>query len=389
MLKLISLQNPYELRSSMLQFTALITLIFWLSACSDKQPTTTIEGNSYYHLAQSKVLKKQQGYTVPRKFSGLIVSKQRASLNFEVSGRVAEVMVDEGDLVSKGQVLATLDTDLLYIEQQLFNAQLVQLQAEIDLTNSNLKRLDSLIKKGYASQQNLDELNAQKKVQLANQQQIEANISANQYKINHSEINAAFNGTINQRGINVGEVVTPQISAFELQQTGNNELKVGVPQKLIDEIRQQKDYVLDINEQPIKVSNLAINSEINPQSRTVQLRFAIPDNISVFNNQLAYFEFQQHYQAQGFWVPISSLTDGVRGTWNVMTLKKQNTNTKQQSSPLYELLSHSVEVIHTEANRAYIRGSLADGQLILSSGLQRLVPGQLVRNESQISAQTE
>ncbi|WNC69772.1 efflux RND transporter periplasmic adaptor subunit [Thalassotalea nanhaiensis] len=364
------------LTSQFLKGAIAATLLLSLLACGESVPQVATQ-TPYYHKAASEPLKLEQSYKVLRRFSGTLVSKQSANLNFEVSGRVANIFVDEGDTVTKGQLLASLDTELLGIEQQQLVAQESQLKAELELAQANLNRVNELIDNGYASQQNQDELQAQKKVLEANKKQLQASQAINRYQINHTEIYAPFTGTINKRNINVGEVINPQVVVFTLQEQGNNELKVGVPQNLIADIKAQNNFSLSINQTRLQVTSLAVNSEINQYSRTVQLRFSLPNDLSVFNNQMGYFEFEQHYQQQGFWVPTTALTDGIRGTWNVYTLEKITDDSSNES--LFKLISNSVEIIHSEQDKAFIRGSLTDGQRLLTSGLHRLVPGQLVR----------
>ncbi|OUS32322.1 hypothetical protein A9Q98_01415 [Thalassotalea sp. 42_200_T64] len=349
-------------------------LIFALAACGENQPQADIDTGAYVHTVASEPLQLKHSYQVLRKFSGTVASKQSANLSFEVSGRIATIAVDEGDNVSKGQILARLDTEFLTIEQQQLQAQVLQLKAEEELVDANLTRTDALIKNGYASQQTVDELTAQKKVLRANQQQLQANLAAKKYQINHATIFAPFTGTINKRLINIGEVINPQIPAFELQQNSNKELKVGVPQHLVAKIKHQQTFDLEVNQQTITVASLAVNSKLNERSRTVQLRFPLPDELEAYNNQLAFFSFEQSYQQDGFWVPFTALTDGIRGTWNVYTLAPK-------SHDSYTLVSHSVEIIHSEQNKAFIRGDLAQDQLLLSAGMQRLVPGQIVKTK--------
>ncbi|TRX55679.1 efflux RND transporter periplasmic adaptor subunit [Thalassomonas sp. M1454] len=348
-----------------------------ITACSPEQNAGASNPDNshqpYYHKVNSKVLEQLDGYSVLRKFSGTVVSKQTAQLNFEVAGRVDNIAFFEGDMVNKGEVIATLNTELLNIEKQQLSAQLKQIDAEIVLAKANLERVNSLINDGYASKQNLDELNAQQQVLIATQQQLAATIKAKQYQISHAEITAPFSGVINQRNINIGEVINSSKIAFELQKQQESELKVGVPQHLISQIRQHQKFNLLINNTKVKVSELAINSRVNLQNRTIQLRFPLPSELTLFDNQLGYFEFEQFYPQTGFWVPITALTDGIRGTWNVYTIEPSD------NEQLYKLVNHSVEVIHTEQDTAFIRGNLKSGQQLLADGLQRVVPGQIVK----------
>jgi hypothetical protein len=72
-------------------------------------------------------------------------------------------------------------------------------------------------------------------------------------------------------------------------------------------------------------------------------------------------------------VPLSALTDGLRGLWNIYPLQPQ------AEPGLYKLQSRDVQVLHATATDAFVTGALADGERVLSTGLQRLVPGQIVK----------
>ena len=55
------------------------------------------------------------------------------------------------------------------------------------------------------------------------------------------------------------------------------------------------------------------------------------------------------------------------------------TSEQTENTELYKLVNHSVEVIHTEQDKAFIRGALKSQQRLLADGLQRVVPGQIVK----------
>lgn len=352
----------------------LLLSIFSIIACTqdERQNDKEVE-QAYYHSVATTDLIPLSGYKIKRRFSGAIQSKQVANLNLEIPGRVQSIYAFEGNTVSKGQLLAVLDSKLLNIESEQLSAQLQQVDAEIVLSQSSLDRVNSLIGQGYTSEQSLDEITAQLTVLKANRQQLLANINAKQYQINHTQIIAPFDGVINKRNINLGEVVNSSTVAFEVQQLHHNELKVGVPQNLIEQIKQEPEYELIIAGNSLSVAELAINTQINRQSRTIQLRFPLPKELNVFNNQIGYFEFDQYYPQAGYWVPVSAITDGIRGTWNIFTLEKQ------KNSELYRLNAHTVEVIHIEKDRAYIRAQLDASQPLLADGLHKVVPNQFVK----------
>jgi membrane fusion protein, multidrug efflux system len=65
-----------------------------------------------------------QGYTVTRRFTGQIEAAARTDLGFELGGRITEVLVEEGDVVAAGTVLARLDTSALIPERAALEAEL-------------------------------------------------------------------------------------------------------------------------------------------------------------------------------------------------------------------------------------------------------------------------
>ncbi len=361
-------------KSAFLLLSRMLLSTMLLIGCSQANDAgSKTDKQVYYHSVVTTALIPLDGYKVNRRFSGTTQSMQVANLNLEVPGRVQSIYAFEGNQVQKGQLLATLDSELLHIELKQLSAQLQQIDAEMVLAKSSLNRVNTLIDDGYTSVQSFDEITAQLQVLEATRQQLQASINAKNYQIKHTKIIAPFDGVVNKRNINIGEVVNSSTIAFEVQQSAHNELKVGVPQNLIKQIAQQQRFSLVIEGKHIEVAELAINTQINRLSRTIQLRFELPKDLKVFNNQIGYFEFEQFYPQPGYWVPVTAITDGIRGTWNIYTLQAQ------EESPLFKLIPHSVDVIHVEQDRAFIRANLDEQQPLLAGGLHKVVPNQLVK----------
>ena len=80
----------------------------------------------------------------------------------------------------------------------------------------------------------------------------------------------------------------------------------------------------------------------------------------------------------GTWLPLSALTESSRGLWAAYVAvelpAQENTD-----GATHRLLRRDVEIVHTDSERVFVRGTLADGDAVVREGLQRLVPGQRVR----------
>ncbi len=379
-------------------FLLLSTLI--ISACTpgnaDDQtesplPKEQAEGQqNYHHLAQSAVLEQETGYSVQRRFVGNVQVKQNASLGFEQAGKIASLHFDEGDSVQQGALLASQDTELLQIERQELQAQLSENQAQLNLTRANLKRLNKLKKSGFTSTQSLDELQSQQKVFLASRLRVQAALDANQVKTEKARLYAPFTARISQRLQDSGTVVNAGTPVFQLLQESNNEVKVGVPVRLLDKVQQAGLAQLEIAGKIFPAKLLAVGADVNPITRTVALRFALPNDIRAVNGQLAYLTVDEIHQGEGYWVPLAALTDGVRGMWNVYSLRTDSSSDgsyKNTTETLYTLESRNINVLHATESQAYISGALSNGERILTGGLHRLVPGQQVRLKTETLSQ--
>ncbi len=153
---------------------------------------------------------------------GSVQPLEETVLYARASGFVRRWLVDIGDKVKDGQLLLELETPELDQELEQARAQLAQAQptllrsrASRELSNANLQRYKQLTPQGVASQADLDQRQAQSQVDEANVSVAEATISAQQANIRRltqlkgfARVTAPFGGTITQRWVEVGALVT-------------------------------------------------------------------------------------------------------------------------------------------------------------------------------------
>ncbi len=331
-------------------------------------------------LAQVKafVPHLSQSYQVERQFVGQVVAKQRADIGFELAGKISKIFVDEGEHVSQGEILMQLDTELLDIEYTDLQAQLQQLAADAALVKANLTRVKSLKKEGYASAQSLDELVAQQKSLWANKARIDASIKANRTRIEKSSLLAPYNGIVDRRTVSEGAVVGASQAVLTVVQQGANEVKVGVPVRLLEHVDLVAPKSVTVAGQDYAVQLVASGGQVDPQTRTVQLRFALPENDKLVSGQLAYLNVVETIDEPGYWIPVTAIIDGVRGLWNVYAIV-------QQSDGTYLLERRDVSVRYATQQQAFVSGALAENEAIVATGLHRYVPGQRVEPDVQPS----
>ncbi|MEM6188163.1 efflux RND transporter periplasmic adaptor subunit [Shewanella scandinavica] len=343
---------------------ALVTL----SACQKEvteHATTTI-----LPTVTSKALILTPSYQHEQTFTGTIRAGNTTGIGFELAGKLNELQTDSGIKVKQGQILAILDTRLLEAERQEIQASLAQTQADVDLATSTLKRNQELKKSGYVSEQLLDENRSQLNSLAAAKNRLLASQHANQLKLDKSILVAPFDGTISQRLHNLGEVVAAGSPIFTLVGNINPEAYIGVPVALAEQFHAGLQVQVSVQDQTFTAEIAGISAEVNPISRTLQLRISLPQDARVINGEIAYLHQQQQIEQAGYWVPISALTDGIRGLWNLYVIA----NDEQQSI----IERRDVEILYTTQNMAYIQGAIQPNEIYVSQGLHKLVVGQAV-----------
>ncbi|MGI2191739.1 efflux RND transporter periplasmic adaptor subunit [Shewanella baltica] len=343
---------------------ALVTL----SACQKEvteHATTTV-----LPTVTSQALILTPSYEHEQTFTGTIRAGNTTGVGFELAGKLNELQADSGIKVKQAQILAILDTRLLEAERQEIQASLAQTQADVDLATSTLKRNQELKKSGYVSEQLLDENRSQLNSLAAAKNRLLASQHANQLKLDKSILVAPFDGTISQRLHNLGEVVAAGSPIFTLVGNINPEAYIGVPVALAEQFHAGLQVQVSVQDQTFTAEIAGISAEVNPISRTLQLRISLPQDARVINGEIAYLHQQQQIEQAGYWVPISALTDGIRGLWNLYVIAKD----EQQSI----IERRDVEILYTTQNMAYIQGAIQPNEIYVSQGLHKLVVGQAV-----------
>jgi len=119
---------------------------------------------------------------------------------------------------------------------------------------------------------------------------------------------------------------------------------------------------------------------VNNVSRTVELRLAFDQQANFYNSQLVQVIIEQSVAQAGFWLPLSALTDGIRGQWNVYLVTASQTD-------LFTISATTVDVKYTTLDAAYITGLPLVPQDIIASGVHRYVPRQVVKRASKVMNQ--
>jgi RND family efflux transporter MFP subunit len=159
------------------------------------------------------VVVKKHDFKVEVTDTGKIEARERVSIKSRVAGEVKEVDVDEGAHVKKGQLLLRIDPVPFQREVERADAQVAQIQQAIDYAHITLARRKQAVDDKAAAQAELDAAENELKVQEATLKGARVQLSSAQDQLHFTDIRAPLDGTVIERGIQAGEMVTPGVQA--------------------------------------------------------------------------------------------------------------------------------------------------------------------------------
>jgi RND family efflux transporter MFP subunit len=315
---------------------------------------------------QATPLIEQDGYTLSRQFTGQVEAAQTTDLAFEFGGRVAQILVQEGDIVTAGTSIAQLGTALLQTELARLAASRDALQAQLDLADVTVERSKALNERGFASTQAFDQARFSVAELTARIAETTAGIENVQVQIAKSTLSAPFDGQIGARISDTGATVSAGAPVVTLLEQQNPKVRVGLPVAL--SLDPSAVFSVMINGTSYAATLDVLRPDVDPQTRTRTAVFQLQIPAQLAFGQTATIAFEQRVEIAGYWVPMGSLREGMQGLWTVLMVDPSDT-----------VRSAAVELLHVEAQRAFVRGSFPEGALLIAQGPHRVTPGQKIR----------
>ncbi len=114
--------------------------------------------------------------------------------------------------------------------------------------------------------------------------------------------------------------------------------------------------------------------EVNTATRTRTVVLKLPPIAAtqVSPQQIARLNVTQTKDIDGYWLPITALVKGDRGLWSSYAL----IDGKEGESKVER---RYLELLETQEDRVLVKGTIKPGDEIITDGVHRLVPGQIVK----------
>ena len=344
---------------------AILAVLPLLAACTEASPATS---NSERPVQVQRVV--YQSNDASREFVGVVRARYETDLGFRVAGKITARIINVGDRVRVGDVIARLDSQDLKLQVESAQAELSAATSNLAQAAADELRYASLKSRGYAAVADYDRKKAAKDEADGRLERAQRALDLARNQLAYTELRADADGVITATLAEPGQVVAVGQSVARLAQHGEMEAVVALPETSLAKARASQVMVRLWADPDRKFT--ARLRELSPQAdtmtRTYAARFTIenPDD-GLALGMTATVTLSHATETAFAKLPLSAILN--RGTGAAVYVV--------ESSGALALLP--VTIASFAADAALVTSGVHDGDRIVTLGVQKLVAGQRVR----------
>jgi RND family efflux transporter MFP subunit len=297
----------------------------------------------------------------PLQYSGLIASNTEARLSFKIGGIISKLYVKEGDHVSKGQLLATLDLTEI-------DAQVQQAAQSMEKSQRDEGRIKNLYNDTVASLEQLQNTRTQLNVAT------EA-LRIARFNRQYAQIRAAAGGTILQKLMNEGEYAAVGTAVFLFNGTEKNEwvMRFGVPDRDWAILRNGDKATVEIDAYPDQafygmITKMAEGADPASGTYPVEVKLS-PAGHKLAPGLFCTIQLQASARQTLTLVPAEALAEGDGKTGYVYTLNPDRRTVKK----------NPVRIAFLQKDKIAISSGLENTSEVITEGVGYLTDGAVVK----------
>jgi RND family efflux transporter MFP subunit len=305
-----------------------------------------------------------------REFVGVVRARYETDLAFRVGGKIITRVVNVGDRVRVGDVIARLDPRDLELQVESAEAELAAATSNLTQAATDLQRYATLKSRGYAAVADFDRRQAANDEAEGRLTRARRALDLARNQRTYAELKADADGVITATVAEAGQVVAVGQAVARLAHRGEKEAVVALPETWLGEAQRAKATVglwSDLD-RSFQARLRELSPQADPTTRTFAARFTILDaDDTVAFGMTATVKLERQRDTRVARVPLAAVLN--RGTGP--TLYVVDDSGALQLRP--------VSVASFTADTALITGGVNDGERIVTLGVQTLQAGLKVR----------
>jgi RND family efflux transporter MFP subunit len=305
-----------------------------------------------------------------REFVGVVRARYETDLGFRVGGKIITRVVNVGDRVRIGDVIARLDARDLQLQVESAEAELAAATSSLSQAAADLQRYATLKARGYAAIADFDRkqaANDEAEGRLTRARRA-LDLARNQFA--YAELKSDADGVITATLAEPGQVVAIGQAVARLAHQGEKEAVVSLPETRLGEAQQAKATVRlwSDRDRSFQARLRELSPQADPATRTFAARFTILDaDDSVAFGMTATVKLERERETPVARLPLAAVLN--RGTGPTVYVVDDNG----------ALVLRPVTVASFTGDAALVTGGISNGDRIVTLGVQTLEAGLRVR----------
>ena len=290
---------------------------------------------------------------------GTVKADQTIDLHAEMGGTVTAILVKEGQNVSKGQLLATLDSEVI-------DNSVLQLDTQLALATTTFERQARLWEQNIGSEIQYLQAKAQK-------EGLENSVKSLKAQARKMKIIAPFSGIIDQIYAKTGELTSPQKPFLKLVNLSKVYIESEVTETYLNSIKKDTKVLLNFRSigTSVEASVSQVGNFINPSNRSFKMRIDLKNpNNELKANLLADIKIND-FSANGTVIPTRLVQRDRDNKTFVYTIEPKENNYKVVKTYVTEVMNYD--------NQSYISDGLIPNSILVDKGAR------LVNNNEEVT----
>lgn len=361
---------------------AVSLLALSVSACSESksEPVASVRPVKVVEIASADADRVLQ-------YSGTVTARTQMNHGFRVAGKIVERLVDIGDRVEPGEVLARIDATDYALAVKTAEANLSAAEKQVDTVRLARNRANELFGKKFASQAQLDEADLGYQQAVAARDAAASSLQQAKNQVDYTELKADRKGIVTAISADTGQVVGIGTPVVTVAVDGEKEIQIAVPETDISHFKPGLAVEIgfwtdDRLRLPGKVREVAGSAD--PQSRTFSVRVSLADDPRVLLGMTATVKASVANPHPLASVPLEAMTekDGKPIVW---VANRATSTVHARGVSVADFAPDGVRVAH----------GLEPGDLVVAAGTQfmsenlkvRLADDSLPRGQQPVTQQ--
>ncbi|MFN8718816.1 MAG: efflux RND transporter periplasmic adaptor subunit [Gemmatimonadaceae bacterium] len=212
--------------------------------------------------------------------SGMLTADREARIRAEVGGAVLQTLVEEGERVGAGAVLARIDDAAVRDAAISARSGVTQAKVAADQAARELQRAQTLARAGAIAERDVESaeranLSAQAALADAN-----ARLSAAEKNLRNTMVRAPFAGVVAERAVSPGDIVAPGAAMFTVIDPRSLRVEASVPASALASVRVGASVTFTVNgaDRVLTGRITRVSPMVDPQTKQVRILATVPNN---------------------------------------------------------------------------------------------------------------